>query len=472
MNVHAIQTGTVAVKQSQLNGGDRNRRNLLSVMADSRWTEPLAIYAWLIEHPEGMIVVDIGETARVSDPGYFPRWHPFFRFGVREWVEPEQEIGPQLRALGFSPDDVRWVVLTHFHTDHAGGLRNFPASELLATKTDYAQSRGSLGSARGFLPQRWPDWFAPKLIEHEDGPFESFAQSTTLTKAGDVHLIPTPGHTPGHMSVALEDREEVIVIAGDASYTEQNMVDGVTDGVSAAITAARDSLGAASAARGRAPDRLSPDPRSGLWRPARRPPDHQPTLTPIRQFTSRVEGARPNNARSNTATLIADLDLPAGTHQPERTDMIEFTIHVDIHRPPQQIFDFLLDFENAPKWNYYVTDVTKRSSGPIGLGTVFHQTRKTDQQDYQITDIDPGRSIEITTTAGSSPAFTRRLELEPAPTGTRLHDHWRLHTERHPLMERLATRQISTAVTENLGKLKGLLETGTTKLQDGRTTKP
>jgi glyoxylase-like metal-dependent hydrolase (beta-lactamase superfamily II) len=242
MNVHAIQTGTVAIKKSQLSGGGRNRRSLLRVMADSRWTEPLPIYAWLIEHPEGLIVVDTGETARVAEPGYFPRWHPYFRFGLREWVQPKQEIGPQLRALGFSPQDVRWVVLTHFHTDHVGGVGHFPASEILATQTDYAHSRGLPGSVRGFLPQRWPEWFAPTLVEYRDGPFESFAESTTLTAAGDIHLIPTPGHTPGHMSVALEDGKHVIVFAGDASYTERNMVDGIADGVSAAMTAARDSL--------------------------------------------------------------------------------------------------------------------------------------------------------------------------------------------------------------------------------------
>jgi glyoxylase-like metal-dependent hydrolase (beta-lactamase superfamily II) len=242
MNIHAIQTGTVAVKHSQVSGGGRDRRNLLSVMADPHWTEPLPIYAWLIEHPEGLIVVDTGETARVAEPGYFPRWHPYFRFGLREWVKPEQEIGPQLRAMGFSPDDVRWVVLTHFHTDHAGGLAHFPTSEILATTRDHAYSRGLLGSTRGLLPQRWPEWFAPTLIEHQDGPFETFAHSTTLTKAGDVHLIPTPGHTPGHMSVALEHGEDVVVFAGDASYTEQNMLDGVTDGVSATMSEARDSL--------------------------------------------------------------------------------------------------------------------------------------------------------------------------------------------------------------------------------------
>ena len=96
---------------------------------DREWTEPLPIYAWLIEHPEGLIVVDTGETARAGEPGYFPRWHPYFKLAVREWVQPEDEIGPRLRALGFSPDDVRWVILTHLHTDHAGGLAHFPRSD-------------------------------------------------------------------------------------------------------------------------------------------------------------------------------------------------------------------------------------------------------------------------------------------------------------------------------------------------------
>jgi glyoxylase-like metal-dependent hydrolase (beta-lactamase superfamily II) len=44
------------------------------------------------------------------------------------------------------------------------------------------------------------------------------------------------------MSIVLEHAQHVIVFAGDASYTEQNMVDGITDGVSASMGAARDSL--------------------------------------------------------------------------------------------------------------------------------------------------------------------------------------------------------------------------------------
>ena len=242
IRIHAIQTGTVAIKQLQRNGEGRSRRNLLRVFADRRWTEPLPILAWLIEHPEGLIVLDTGETARVSEPGYFTRWHPYYRFALREWVAPEDEIGPQIRQLGFSPDDVRWVVLSHFHTDHAGGLASFPNSEILCSRVDFEYSRGVVGRARGFLPQHWPDWFSPTLVEPGARPFGPFARSMPLTAAGDVHLLPTPGHTPGHLSVALEDGETVFLFAADASYSEQLLIDGVADGVSPDPGAARATL--------------------------------------------------------------------------------------------------------------------------------------------------------------------------------------------------------------------------------------
>lgn len=243
MKVHAIQTGTVAVKERQRSGAGPGPLRLPLTLADRNWTDPLPIHAWAIEHPEGVIVVDTGETARVNDRGYFPGWHPYYRLGVREWVEPENEIGPQLRAVGISPGDVRWVVVTHLHTDHAGGLGHFPESEILVTRPEFENASGVLGKIRGFLPDRWPDWFSPKLIDLEPASFGPFPESLKLTDAGDVVIVGTAGHTPGHVSVVLEEGEASLFFAGDTSYTERLMIAGKADGVSPDLGAARLTLG-------------------------------------------------------------------------------------------------------------------------------------------------------------------------------------------------------------------------------------
>jgi glyoxylase-like metal-dependent hydrolase (beta-lactamase superfamily II) len=128
MKIHAIQTGAVALTSAWREGVGHGRRRLLHAIVDRKWTEPLPINAFAIEHPEGVIVVDTGEDARASERSYFARWHPGLR-AFREWVEPEQEIGPQLERLGIRPADVRWVVLTHLHTDTLAGCTTFPTTK-------------------------------------------------------------------------------------------------------------------------------------------------------------------------------------------------------------------------------------------------------------------------------------------------------------------------------------------------------
>ena len=233
MKIHAIQTGTVAVKTRQREGVGTGKRRFLNMVLDREWTAPLPIYAWVIEHPEGAIVVDTGETSRAHEPGYFPRWHPYFRSGLRESVQPDEEIGPQLKRLGLSPTDVRTVVMTHLHTDHAGGMRHFPKSDIFVSRVEWDHASGLRGRIRGYLNDTFPDWLRPRLVEFAAEPYEGFDSSFTLTSAGDVRLVPTPGHTPGQMSIVVdEDDGTRVFLAGDASYTEELMLRGAVDGVS------------------------------------------------------------------------------------------------------------------------------------------------------------------------------------------------------------------------------------------------
>jgi glyoxylase-like metal-dependent hydrolase (beta-lactamase superfamily II) len=239
MRIHAIETGRVRIKQAQIEGRGHGTWRQLQPILSSEWADWSPVYAWAIEHPEGVIVVDTGAAAHLKS---LPRWHPYFRFAVRFDIEPEQEVGPQLRGLGIGARDVKTVVLTHLHIDHDGGLAHFPHSRILGSAGEIARTSGIAGAMLGYLPKRWPKWFAPEPLAWQPTAFGPFASSAPISAAGDVIAVPTPGHTPNHLSVVVRDGDHEIMLAGDASYLESTMLSGTVDGVSPDETVAAATL--------------------------------------------------------------------------------------------------------------------------------------------------------------------------------------------------------------------------------------
>jgi hypothetical protein len=95
MNIHAIQTGTVAITTAWREGVGHGRRRLLHTLLDRDWTEPLPIYAFAIEHPEGVIVVDTGEAPA-------PRSPATSRAGIRSSASPFAKPSNRSRRSGHS----------------------------------------------------------------------------------------------------------------------------------------------------------------------------------------------------------------------------------------------------------------------------------------------------------------------------------------------------------------------------------
>jgi N-acyl homoserine lactone hydrolase len=239
--IHAIRTGLVKVRQAQRESRSSGLSRVTDMLFDEIWTEWLPIYAWVIEHDEGIIVVDTGETSRVHENGYHPSWHPFYRRASRFSVHPDEEIGFQLRNLGINARDVWQVVLTHLHTDHVGGLIHLTGSKIWVAQQEFKRASGLGGKLQGYLPHRWPKSWDPNFIRFENRPLGPFEQSMSLTSSGDVLIVPTPGHTPAHISVVVCGSPSYF-LAGDTSYDQNLLLAGKVDGVSPSESVSRQTM--------------------------------------------------------------------------------------------------------------------------------------------------------------------------------------------------------------------------------------
>ncbi|MDO4222768.1 MAG: N-acyl homoserine lactonase family protein, partial [Acinetobacter sp.] len=204
---------------------------VLDILTDRQWSPHLPIGCWLIEHTEGLFMVDTGESSHANDKGYQPWWHPFMQYCERRDVKPDEQVGALLRAKGFDPLQVKTVLMTHMHGDHAGGIPDFPNSEFLLSETEKQAINAPNAVFNGYLKMHYPTWFKPQSTTFQDGAFENFEQSHKVTQDGKIRLVPTPGHTLGHLSVIVDMDDHYILIGGDASYREDYLLNGDIDGV-------------------------------------------------------------------------------------------------------------------------------------------------------------------------------------------------------------------------------------------------
>jgi N-acyl homoserine lactone hydrolase len=220
MKIHTITTGTVTIKHSQLEPRHPIFPvQILRLLRDPNWTVPLPINAFLIEHPEGSILVDTGDVG-----GTFAGLTKRF---AKKSVQPDEEIGAQLKARGIAVKNLT-VVLTHLHGDHAGGLGQLEGARILLAKKEFENAFSLMGRISS-IPETLPANFKPELFEFTSRPVQNFAQSYPL--AEHVWAIPTPGHTNNHVSVLVKRDDHWIVIAGDAAYSLSQMLRENMDGM-------------------------------------------------------------------------------------------------------------------------------------------------------------------------------------------------------------------------------------------------
>ena len=141
--------------------------------------------------------------------------------------------------------------------------------------------------------------------------------------------------------------------------------------------------------------------------------------------------------------------------------MATFENTLVIRRPIEEVFAFLADLENVPRWNYAIVKTHKVSQGPVGVGTISQQVRSVpsrSEEHFEVTAYNPPRELELRGQLGPFPSHLS-YALDAVPEGTRITNAVELEL-RGPgrLLGRVAVPRVRDAVATNLRKLKELLE--------------
>lgn len=226
-----FQTGWVAVKQEHRSFSGPSALRFPAIMSSRSWTEWMPVTAFVIEHLEGLIVVDTGETARILEPDYTAcdaGTAMFYRRNLQFALSEADELGPQMRRKGLDPNRVSKVIMTHLHSDHMGGMRHFPRAEFLVSQ------RASTGHT-GALMCRIPKGLNIRAVAMEDAQTGVFPQSADVTTDGAIRIVPTPGHADGHQSVLIADEGKSVCVVGDAAFSLRQIIDEEIGGIVANV---------------------------------------------------------------------------------------------------------------------------------------------------------------------------------------------------------------------------------------------
>ena len=195
---------------------------------DARHRIPLGLRCLLVEHPDGPVLVDTGVGDKED-----PKFHDIY--GIENAGNPgPTRLEDALAAVGVPPAEIRVVVNTHLHFDHAGGntrLANLDTpildsaefgAELAFPNATYVVQRGELEFARR-ANERTRASYLPKNFEPV-----SVANRWRLFN-GDGEVVPgislrlTPGHVPHHQCVVVRDGWETAIFLADLVPTTAHL---------------------------------------------------------------------------------------------------------------------------------------------------------------------------------------------------------------------------------------------------------
>jgi glyoxylase-like metal-dependent hydrolase (beta-lactamase superfamily II) len=204
-----------------------------TVPKDKQRDVTIPVSMWIIDHPKGLVVFDTGNNVEITKDCV-----AYWNEGTCNFLKPNQTradtIDMQLKKQGYSADQVKVVVTSHSHLDHAGNLKMFPNAIHVFQKAELYQ---------GWWPEKFQgrDGKGPFVIADMEGTrnynFLELEGDYDLFGDGTIMILSTPGHTLGHQSMKVKmGSGRTILVSQDAIWMQENL-DGHPAGLNFSVQA-------------------------------------------------------------------------------------------------------------------------------------------------------------------------------------------------------------------------------------------
>ena len=214
---HLLDTGyCLAWEHHAIQGGAHRRITFHALVA-------------LLHHPRhGWLLWDTGYAPRMlTATAHFP--FSLYRRVTPLYLSPELAVVAQLQRWGLTPEDIRFIIISHFHADHIAGLRDFPTAELIALQTAYADVATRCGLSalrRAFIPALLPEDFVERarLLAPFTGPaLPALGPTCDLFNDGSLLLVELPGHARGQIGLLANTARGSILFAADGCWLARSI---------------------------------------------------------------------------------------------------------------------------------------------------------------------------------------------------------------------------------------------------------
>jgi glyoxylase-like metal-dependent hydrolase (beta-lactamase superfamily II) len=221
VKVHPMVGADMKAPEGYWKAGAKGVPNLLKTFMTTprgKWLT-MPIPAFLLEHPErGPVLVDTAFDPVVATD----RKQSFGRIGALMFTpEKVRPVSEQLRERGIEPGDVKTIVMTHLHFDHASGIGQFPDAEYVVEQREWQEASDG-GLMDGYFPAHLAPARNVTKVDVAGAPAaDGFPHVHDVFGDGSVRMAFTPGHTHGHCSILLETAGGPMLLCGDAAYARK-----------------------------------------------------------------------------------------------------------------------------------------------------------------------------------------------------------------------------------------------------------